>query len=262
MGSNDSSRIKFDYRTISIVVVISLLVGAGAGYMVGISHVSSLNEEIDWLEAEYDSLYLAFQSLEVELNSTQELLVEEQRDNELLQERYLEMLEIDRENQLLNQEVIELESEISSLQNAYQDIEDEYEELQFSYSVLEQEYNAFIIARGKETWLNNDSLVIETILGAVDIRETDSGEYVEYVAIHPSDIDIINATIELGEIILGVDAKMVKGQEFNGSMTEFVRYFNVTRTDKRTDPQKVVGFRRGWIDLLGRCYVYEGWDLL
>ena len=42
---------------------------------------------------------LAFQDLEVELDSTQELLVEEQRDNELLRERYVEMLAIDQENQ-------------------------------------------------------------------------------------------------------------------------------------------------------------------
>lgn len=102
-------------RIISYYVVIALLVGAGGGYVVGNSPVSNLMEEKDGLEAEYDSLGLAFQSLEAELNSTQEMLVQEQRDNELLQERYLEMLEIDGENQLLKQQVIDLEAEIVRL---------------------------------------------------------------------------------------------------------------------------------------------------
>ena len=43
-------------RTISYYVVIALIVGAGAGYIVGNSPVSSLIEEKDELEAEYDSL--------------------------------------------------------------------------------------------------------------------------------------------------------------------------------------------------------------
>jgi len=61
----------FDLRTISITVIIALIVGAGAGYMVGNSPVSNLIEERDWLETEYDSLYLAFQDLEAELDSAQ-----------------------------------------------------------------------------------------------------------------------------------------------------------------------------------------------
>ena len=90
MGSDDASR-SFNLRiNISIAVVIALIVGAGMGYMAGNSPLTSLMEERDSLEAEYDSLDLAFQSLEVELGSTQELLVEEQRNNEYLQERYME----------------------------------------------------------------------------------------------------------------------------------------------------------------------------
>ena len=278
--SNDASRIIFNIKTISIAIVISLIVGAGAGYIFGNSPVLNLKEEKDELLAEFDSLSLTFKDLEAELNSTQLLLDAEHRSTELYVIKYMnllqEVIELEaeydslllafqeltddldsaevraQENQVFKQQVIDLESEIASLQNSY-------EKLQLLYSVLEQEYNSLQLARGQETWLTNDTLVIETILGAVDIRDTDS---IKYVAIHPSDIDIINATIELGELIMGVDAKMVEGQEFNGSMTEFVRYFNVTRTDKRTSPQVIVGFRRGWIDLLGRCYVYEGWDLL
>ena len=278
--SNDASRIIFNIKTISIAIVISLIVGAGAGYIFGNSPVLNLKEEKDELLAEFDSLSLTFKDLEAELNSTQLLLDAEHRSTELYVIKYMnllqEVIELEaeydslllafqeltddldsaevraQENQVFKQQVIDLESEIASLQNSY-------EKLQLLYSVLEQEYNSLQLARGQETWLTNDNLVIETILGAVDIRYTDS---IKYVAIHPSDIDIINATIELGELIMGVDAKMVEGQEFNGSMTEFVRYFNVTRTDKRTSPQVIVGFRRGWIDLLGRCYVYEGWDLL
>jgi len=45
--------------------------------MVGNSPISNLIEKKDQLEAKYDSLYLAFQNIEAELNSTHELLVEE-----------------------------------------------------------------------------------------------------------------------------------------------------------------------------------------
>ena len=130
----------FDNRTISIAVVITLIVGAGAGYMVGNSPVSNLMEEKDQREAEYDSLDLTFQSLEVELDSVQELLVEEQRENRHLMEEYSEMLMIDRENQELNQQVIDLESEITGLQNDYQYLFDEYEELHDYYVELEENY--------------------------------------------------------------------------------------------------------------------------
>jgi len=105
-------------RTISIYVVIALIVGAGAGYIVGNSPVSSLMEEKDGLEAEYDSLYLDLQSLAAELDSAQELLVELQRDNNLLMDRYRELLLISRENQVLIQQVIDLEAEIARLQDA------------------------------------------------------------------------------------------------------------------------------------------------
>ena len=127
MGSNN------DLRIISIAVAFSLLVGIGAGYMVGNSPLTSLMEEKDGLEAEYESLDLAFQNLEVELDSVQELLVEEQRDNALLQERYMEMLTIDRENQLLHQQVSELELDITSLQNSRDQYEVMYEYYQREY---------------------------------------------------------------------------------------------------------------------------------
>jgi len=120
----ESTKIKtpFDLRTISIYVVIALIVGAGAGYMIGNSPLSSLIESKDWLEAEYDSLSLAVQSLEADLNSALELLVEEQRDNELLQERYVEMLAIDQENQVLKQHVMDLESGIIKLEYTYNEL--------------------------------------------------------------------------------------------------------------------------------------------
>lgn len=121
----------FDYRTISIAVVISLIVGVGAGYMVGNSPVSSLIEEKDWLEGKYDSLYLHLQSVEAELESTQELLVEEQRDNELLQERYMEMLAIDQENQMLKQQKNE---EINNLKMQLESLNETYQELILAYS--------------------------------------------------------------------------------------------------------------------------------
>ena len=112
-------------RTISYYVVIALIVGAGAGYMVGNSPVSSLIEDKDWLEGKYDSLYLAFQDLEAELNSAQDSLVELQRDNNYLMERYREMIFIDQENQVLQQQVTELEAEIARLD----DLEKDYAEL-------------------------------------------------------------------------------------------------------------------------------------
>jgi len=131
MGSN------VDLKMISIAVVIALIVGAGAGYMVGNSPVSSLMEERDQLEAEYHSSSLAVQSLEAELNSTQELLAEGQRNWELFRERYLVML---WENQEFKEQVIDLEVEIIGLQNDYQHMFDEYEELHDYYMELEEEY--------------------------------------------------------------------------------------------------------------------------
>lgn len=136
MGSNDTSRTIFDLRIVSIAVVIALIVGAGAGYMVGNSPVSSLMEERDQLEAECDSLYLAVQSLAAELDSTQELLVEEQRDVALLEQRYMEMLVIDKENQVLKQDVMDLEEQneiqseaIQSYISAIEALENEIDEL-------------------------------------------------------------------------------------------------------------------------------------
>jgi len=75
----------FALKTISIAVVIALIVGAGAGYMVGNSPVSSLMEERDWLESEYDSLSLAFQELEAELDSAQELARDVLRNPSMLE---------------------------------------------------------------------------------------------------------------------------------------------------------------------------------
>ena len=96
----------FALKTISIAIVIALIVGAGAGYMIGNSPVSSLMEEKDGLEAEYDSLYLAFQDLEAELNSTQLLLDAQQRINDTIVNKYLSRTE----------ELIDLEAEIARLQ--------------------------------------------------------------------------------------------------------------------------------------------------
>jgi len=127
--------------TICIFVIVSVVVGACAGYIVGISGVSDLIKKNDQLKTEYDSLYLAFQGIEVELHSTQELLAEEQRNNKYLMERYREMLIIDRENQAFKQQIIDLELEIAILQDACQDIEDIYSQLNVSYATLEEAFN-------------------------------------------------------------------------------------------------------------------------
>jgi len=147
LGSDDALRTVYNLRIISIAVVIALIVGAGAGYMVGNSPVSShsadlssLMEERDQLEAECDSLNLAVQGLAAELDSTQELLVEEQRDVALLEQRYMEMLVIDKENLVLQQSVMDLEAEIDSLQDYIEYIEDEYEELHDAYVEIEKNY--------------------------------------------------------------------------------------------------------------------------
>jgi len=92
-------------RTISYYVVIALIVGAGAGYMVGNSPISSLIEEKDQLEVEYDSLSLAFKDLEAELNSTQVLFDVERTLTEHFMSKYVNLL----------QEFFELEAEIASL---------------------------------------------------------------------------------------------------------------------------------------------------
>ena len=112
----------FDLRTISITVIIALIVGAGAGYMVGNSPVSSLMEEKDWLDAEYDSLSLAFQSLEVELEEAEFNIIGLNRTNLLLSERYAEMITIDQENRVLEQQVIDLEAENEYLNLSYEGI--------------------------------------------------------------------------------------------------------------------------------------------
>lgn len=104
----------FDLRIISIAVVIALIVGAGSGYMVGNSPVKSLMEEKSQLEARYDSLDLAFQRIETELDSAQGLLLEKQRENEEIMEMNAEMLLIEQENQVLHQQIIDLESQIPS----------------------------------------------------------------------------------------------------------------------------------------------------
>jgi len=112
LGSNDALRTVFDLRIISIAVVIALIVGAGAGYMVGNSPVSSLIEEKDWLEAEYDALSLAFKDLEAELNSTQFLLDAEHRSTELYVIKYMNLL----------QEFIDLEAELNYTQARARDM--------------------------------------------------------------------------------------------------------------------------------------------
>lgn len=113
----------------------------------------------------------------------------------------------------------------------------------------------------EEMWLDDDSIVVKIILGATDIRETDRDEY---VAISPdeSESGLIKVEIKLGEIVNGESAKMVKGQEFKGNMTAYVRFFQVKRLRIKITPPRIIGERHGWIDMLGRCYVYEGWDEL
>lgn len=102
-------------RTVSYYVVIALIVGAGAGYIIGNSPVKSLEEEKDWLEGKYDSLYLAYQDLEAELNSTQFLLDAYNRSTEHFMSKYVNLL----------QEFFELEAEIARLD----DLEKDYAEL-------------------------------------------------------------------------------------------------------------------------------------
>jgi len=55
---------------------------------------------------------------------------------------------------------------------------------------------------------------------------------------------------------------MMHGYEVGDSMTSSVRYFNVKRYDLRGEPFRLIGERHGWIDQLGRCYVYYGWEEL
>jgi len=110
--------------------------------------------------------------------------------------------------------------------------------------------------------LVDDERLIEIIMGTYDFREfLDSGR-LDYVAVSPSDRDIVNVTIILGEIVEGKNAEMMHGYEVGDSMTSSVRYFNVKRYDLRGDPSRLIGERHGWIDQLGRCYVYDGWDEL
>ena len=159
----NASKTIFDLRTISIAVIISLIVGAGAGYMVGNSPVSNLTEEKDWLEAEYDlletehdTLYSYLQSVETELDSAQESLVELQRNNNLLMERYGEMLLIDQENQVLHQQIIELENQtetqFQTIQNyvsVIETLESEIDELNSQLNVL-SEYSQILEAQLSE----------------------------------------------------------------------------------------------------------------
>jgi hypothetical protein len=111
----------------------------------------------------------------------------------------------------------------------------------------------------EEMWLDDDSIVVKIILGATNIRETDRDEY---VAISPDESErgVVKVEIKLGEIVKGEGAKMVKGKEFMGNMTAYVRYFQVKRLRIKITPPRIIGERHGWIDMLGRCYVYEGWD--
>jgi len=132
----------FDLRTISIYVVIALIVGAGAGYMIGNSPVSSLMEERDGLEAEYDSLYLALQSLEVELEEAEFNIIGLNRTILLLSDRYADMIFIDHENQVLQQQYIEIESEMSILAEDYQYVEDKYDELQVDCELLQEAFES------------------------------------------------------------------------------------------------------------------------
>ena len=110
--------------------------------------------------------------------------------------------------------------------------------------------------------LEDEEQLIEIIMGAYDFREfLDSGR-LEHVAASPSERDIVNATILLGEIVEGKNAEMMKGYEVGDSMTSYVRYFTVKRYDLRGDPSRLIGERHCWIDQLGRCYVYDGWEEL
>jgi hypothetical protein len=107
--------------------------------------------------------------------------------------------------------------------------------------------------------LDNENMLRQIIVNATDMSEEDN---VEYVAVSPSDYGKVNVTIEFGEIVSGKDAKMGMGKEFKGEMTAYVRYFNVTRYGYGIHTGQIIGERYGWIDMMGRCYVYDGWDLL
>jgi len=63
MESNDVSRTIFDLRIISIAVVIAIIVGAVAGYMVGNSPILGYKEEINRLENEYQLLNSTYTQL-------------------------------------------------------------------------------------------------------------------------------------------------------------------------------------------------------
>jgi len=164
-----------DNKMIAIAVVIALIIGAGAGYMVGNSPISSLMEEKDQLETEYHSSSLAVQSLEAELDSTQELLVEEQRENRHLMEEYSDMFLIDRENQELLRRLAKFRAEITVLQNDYQHMFDEYEELHDYYMELEENYTVLQAA------FEEINQSYTSLLSSLDLTVIDSySQIIEY----------------------------------------------------------------------------------
>lgn len=107
--------------------------------------------------------------------------------------------------------------------------------------------------------LEDEEQLIEIIKVAYDLREFLNSGRLQHVAASPSERDIVNATILLGEIVEGKNAEMIMGYEVGDSMTSYVRYFTVKRYNLRGSPSRLIGERHGWIDQLGRCHVYDGW---
>ena len=63
----------------------------------------------------------------------------------------------------------------------------------------------------EDMWLGNDTIVSDTILGAFDFREIIESGDMEYVAVSPREIGLVNVTVILGEIVGGEDAEMMEG---------------------------------------------------
>jgi len=128
MGSN------IDFKMISLAVVIALIVGAGAGYMVGNSPIPGYKEEIDRLETiNLDISEKKAQLLE-EYTTLQDQLTEVKEDLSSTQSSV----------QDLRTEYGELTKDYQSLYDQYEDLKIEYVEYQVSYKLMWDKFDALI----------------------------------------------------------------------------------------------------------------------
>jgi len=120
MGSN------VDLRIISIAVVISILVGAGTGYMVGNSPIPEYKEEIDQLE----TINLGIREEKAQLLDENTAL-----QDQLYEFQYALIKSVKAYNDILEEQVL-LAKSYRALERSYSELEGEYELLQLSYEEL------------------------------------------------------------------------------------------------------------------------------